>query len=162
MLFLSSVKEIFLKFILFIMASLFFASLLASVAFAGSPKTCSNPQLSCQNTTSVSDLCCFNAPGGQLLQTQFWDTNPRFVFFLACTKQMLTHNAQYWYVTRSGLASSIAMTDDSQALPIRGPFTVYGQTTAMERMTPTATLLGPIQISVRFWSLMAKQTCFHT
>ncbi|RDW94633.1 ribonuclease T2 [Coleophoma crateriformis] len=42
----------------------------------GVAKTCSNPQLSCQNTTVVSDLCCFNAPGGQLLQTQFWDTNP--------------------------------------------------------------------------------------
>jgi ribonuclease T2 len=47
-----------------------------SVAFAGSPATCSNPQTSCQNTTIVSDLCCFNAPGGQLLQTQFWDTSP--------------------------------------------------------------------------------------
>ena len=46
------------------------------VAFAGSPATCSNPQTSCQNTTVVSDLCCFNAPGGQLLQTQFWDTSP--------------------------------------------------------------------------------------
>jgi len=41
---------------------------------AGTPVTCLNPQLSCQNTTAVSDLCCFNAPGGQLLQTQFWDT----------------------------------------------------------------------------------------
>ncbi|KAG0648795.1 Ribonuclease T2 [Hyphodiscus hymeniophilus] len=58
------------------MASLLLVSLLAPVALAGSPKTCSNPQLSCQNTTSVSDLCCFNAPGGQILQTQFWDTNP--------------------------------------------------------------------------------------
>lgn len=42
----------------------------------GSPPVCSNPQLSCQNTTAVQDTCCFNAPGGQLLQTQFWDTNP--------------------------------------------------------------------------------------
>ncbi|KAF2798235.1 ribonuclease M [Melanomma pulvis-pyrius CBS 109.77] len=42
----------------------------------GPSKTCSNPQLSCQNTTAVADLCCFNAPGGQLLQTQFWDTAP--------------------------------------------------------------------------------------
>jgi hypothetical protein len=46
------------------------------VVLAGSPETCSNPQLSCQNTTVVSNLCCFNAPGGQLLQTQFWDTSP--------------------------------------------------------------------------------------
>lgn len=38
--------------------------------------TCNNPQLSCHNTTVVEDLCCFNAPGGSLLQTQFWDTDP--------------------------------------------------------------------------------------
>lgn len=39
-------------------------------------QACSSPQLSCQNTTVQADLCCFNAPGGQLLLTQFWDTNP--------------------------------------------------------------------------------------
>ncbi|THV07484.1 ribonuclease T2 [Dendrothele bispora CBS 962.96] len=33
-------------------------------------------QASCHNTTSVSNLCCFEAPGGLLLQTQFWDTSP--------------------------------------------------------------------------------------
>ncbi|KAH0537493.1 hypothetical protein FGG08_005711 [Glutinoglossum americanum] len=37
---------------------------------------CSNPQLSCRNTTAVVDTCCFNAPGGQLLLTQFWDASP--------------------------------------------------------------------------------------
>ena len=42
----------------------------------GTPQSCSNPQLSCHNTTIVENLCCFNAPGGQLLQTQFWDTAP--------------------------------------------------------------------------------------
>lgn len=42
----------------------------------GSPESCTNMQLSCHNTTAVQDLCCFNAPGGQLLQTQFWDTDP--------------------------------------------------------------------------------------
>ncbi|KAF8971694.1 ribonuclease T2-like protein [Flammula alnicola] len=31
---------------------------------------------SCHNTSLVSNLCCFEAPGGLLLQTQFWDTNP--------------------------------------------------------------------------------------
>jgi len=30
-------------------------------------------QISCQNTTAETDLCCFEAPGGLLLQTQFWD-----------------------------------------------------------------------------------------
>lgn len=42
----------------------------------GTPKVCLNPQLSCQNTTAVEDLCCFNSPGGQLLLTEFWDTAP--------------------------------------------------------------------------------------
>ncbi|KAJ7766628.1 ribonuclease T2-like protein, partial [Mycena metata] len=31
---------------------------------------------SCTNTTAIADLCCFEAPGGLLLQTQFWDSNP--------------------------------------------------------------------------------------
>ncbi|KAK4960339.1 Ribonuclease T2 precursor (RNase T2) [Elasticomyces elasticus] len=38
--------------------------------------TCNSPQLSCHNSSAVQDLCCFNSPGGALLQTQFWDTNP--------------------------------------------------------------------------------------
>ncbi len=43
---------------------------------AGASEVCTNPQLSCHNTTAVQNLCCFNSPGGLLLQTQFWDTNP--------------------------------------------------------------------------------------
>ncbi|KAJ6566003.1 ribonuclease [Mycena sp. CBHHK59/15] len=31
---------------------------------------------SCTNTSAISNLCCFQAPGGLLLQTQFWDTSP--------------------------------------------------------------------------------------
>lgn len=42
----------------------------------GYPMSCPNAQLSCHNTTAVANTCCFNAPGGQLLQTQFWDTAP--------------------------------------------------------------------------------------
>ncbi|KAL8937640.1 MAG: hypothetical protein Q9216_004331 [Gyalolechia sp. 2 TL-2023] len=53
------------------------AALIASnTVLGGSPATCPDSQLSCQNTTAVADTCCFNAPGGQLLLTQFWDTNP--------------------------------------------------------------------------------------
>lgn len=47
-----------------------------SSAYGGSPPVCSNPALSCHSTASVQDTCCFNSPGGELLQTQFWDTNP--------------------------------------------------------------------------------------
>ena len=38
--------------------------------------SCPSPELSCHNTTAQENLCCFNSPGGALLQTQFWDTNP--------------------------------------------------------------------------------------
>ncbi|KZO93974.1 ribonuclease T2 [Calocera viscosa TUFC12733] len=31
---------------------------------------------SCQNTTQETNLCCFEALGGSILQTQFWDTKP--------------------------------------------------------------------------------------
>ncbi|KAJ5114324.1 Ribonuclease T2 [Penicillium alfredii] len=38
-------------------------------------KTCpSSSPLSCQASSQAS--CCFNSPGGALLQTQFWDTDP--------------------------------------------------------------------------------------
>ena len=47
-----------------------------SSTYGGSPPVCSNPGLSCQSTAPVQDTCCFNSPGGQLLQTQFWDSNP--------------------------------------------------------------------------------------
>ena len=45
---------------------------------AGCPASCSGSslQLSCHNTSAVQNLCCFNAPGGELLQTQFWDYDP--------------------------------------------------------------------------------------
>lgn len=57
---------------LFINAALTVGSSLAASAFSCPADT----PLSCQNTTVVEDTCCFNAPGGQLLLTQFWDTNP--------------------------------------------------------------------------------------
>ena len=44
---------------------------------AGSFESCpNNTPLRCQNSTTVENTCCFNAPGGQLLQTQFWDSSP--------------------------------------------------------------------------------------
>ncbi|KAH3672825.1 hypothetical protein WICMUC_004047 [Wickerhamomyces mucosus] len=43
------------------------------------PKDLSCPTdlpLSCSNHTNVENLCCFEHPGGIVLQTQFWDYNP--------------------------------------------------------------------------------------
>lgn len=37
---------------------------------------CSKTELSCQTPYHGQDKCCFNYPGGQLLQTQFWDADP--------------------------------------------------------------------------------------
>ena len=42
----------------------------SGTVLGGSPDTCSNPQTSCQNTSAVANTCCFNAPGGQLLQVR--------------------------------------------------------------------------------------------
>ncbi len=49
----------------------------ASLATGASAQldTCSNNVFSCQSS-STNPTCCFNYPGGALLQTQFWDTNP--------------------------------------------------------------------------------------
>ncbi|KAL7931992.1 ribonuclease T2 [Trichoderma chlorosporum] len=55
---------------------LVFGAAWAGSAAAASATCASNLPLSCQNTTAVSNTCCFNYPGGQLLQTQFWDTDP--------------------------------------------------------------------------------------
>ncbi|GAB1211725.1 ribonuclease T2-like [Aspergillus terreus] len=37
---------------------------------------CSKSELSCQTSYHGQDTCCFNYPGGQFLQTQFWDADP--------------------------------------------------------------------------------------
>jgi ribonuclease T2 len=36
----------------------------------------SDAPVSCHNSTAAADSCCFIYPGGQLLQTQFWDYSP--------------------------------------------------------------------------------------
>lgn len=43
-------------------------------ALAGTPETCSSPQLSCHG--SSKNTCCYNTPGGLFQQVQFWDTDP--------------------------------------------------------------------------------------
>ncbi|KAG4220372.1 hypothetical protein PC116_g31149 [Phytophthora cactorum] len=50
---------------------------LAQSVLGGTLKQCTGTlELSCHNDTKVADTCCFNYPGGSLLQTQFWDTDP--------------------------------------------------------------------------------------
>ncbi|PGH16964.1 hypothetical protein AJ79_01348 [Helicocarpus griseus UAMH5409] len=46
-----------------------------SISLAKPPQECpADSPLSCQG--SSEDTCCFNTPGGLLLLTQFWDTDP--------------------------------------------------------------------------------------
>ena len=46
------------------------------LAVGGHSDFCLDYPLSCTNKTVIPNTCCFNAPGGNLLQTQFWDTDP--------------------------------------------------------------------------------------
>lgn len=58
------------------MARLIPLALFLSGALAATSKSCTaDLPLSCHNTTTVKDTCCF-IPAGQILQTQFWDTDP--------------------------------------------------------------------------------------
>lgn len=38
--------------------------------------TCSGSVESCSSGADAASACCVNKPGGQFLQTQFWDTDP--------------------------------------------------------------------------------------
>ena len=44
-------------------------------AVAASPSCPAGTALSCQNTTIITDTCCTEVQG-QVLQVQFWDTDP--------------------------------------------------------------------------------------
>ena len=39
-------------------------------------RQCPGSEVSCQANYHGQDTCCFNYPGGQMLQTQFWDADP--------------------------------------------------------------------------------------
>lgn len=42
----------------------------------GAFPSCPNAHLSCSSGSPVTDMCCFNAPGGQFSLTQFWNSDP--------------------------------------------------------------------------------------
>ncbi|KAJ5155608.1 hypothetical protein N7492_008411 [Penicillium capsulatum] len=42
----------------------------------GASSSCPLSEVSCQTKYHGQDTCCFNYPGGQMLQTQFWDVDP--------------------------------------------------------------------------------------
>lgn len=48
----------------------------SEVAGPNTYQECPNAELSCQSRYHGQNTCCFNYPGGQFLQTQFWDADP--------------------------------------------------------------------------------------
>lgn len=108
--------------------------------------------LSCHNDT-LQPSCCFIAPGGQFLLTQFWDTNPSigpvdswtlhglwFVpnpFFLFCGSISGHHLCSLWMASVSGSHN------DDDAANNSNP----GQITAMAPTHNSATTPPPTQTS---------------
>ena len=45
------------------------------IPLSGAPKCPIDGPVSCHNSTPAGDSCCFVHPGGQILLTQFWDTD---------------------------------------------------------------------------------------
>ena len=113
----------------------------------GTPKVCLNPQLSCQNTTAVEDLCCFNSPGGQLLLTEFWDTAPSTGMFSPNPNSFTNNNL---------------LNSPSQAPTTAGPSTVSGLTSATARTKRTATPAANTPTSPLSSSHMVRRICSST
>lgn len=44
--------------------------------FRNKRDTCAKSIESCSTAADAASTCCVNKPGGQMLQTQFWDTDP--------------------------------------------------------------------------------------
>ncbi|KMQ46582.1 putative ribonuclease T2 [Trichophyton rubrum] len=57
-------------------AAMLAASQLFSGVRADGPTCPPGGEVSCHNSGPVQDTCCFNTPGGLILQTQFWDADP--------------------------------------------------------------------------------------
>ncbi|PKS05386.1 hypothetical protein jhhlp_008761 [Lomentospora prolificans] len=83
--------------------SLFFAALASPALAKLTSQACpTDSPLSCQNTTAFEDTCCFNYPGGQILLTQFWDTDPS----TGPEDSWTIHGL--WYVFRIAFSTSTA------------------------------------------------------
>lgn len=88
----------------------------------------SDTPLSCHNTTTVPNSCCFNHPGGALLLTQFWDTDPP----LGPSDSWTIHGL--WYPSTSFLSIHSNAPNKSTTNP-----TQPGPTTATAATSNTAT-----------------------
>ena len=126
------------------LSSLLPAALIASnTVLGGTPATCSNPQLSCQNTTAVADTCCFNAPGGQLLLTQFWDTDPP-----TGPKHSWTVHGLWWVILRQALLLSTMLISIGQIAVM----VLTNNTVILVGNTPMSPQLSPLPARRNSWT----------
>ena len=51
--------------------------------------TCLKSVESCSTAADTASTCCVNRPGGQMLQTQFWDTDPGKLFCTGLNQSLL-------------------------------------------------------------------------
>ncbi|CAG8976082.1 hypothetical protein HYALB_00002360 [Hymenoscyphus albidus] len=108
---------------------------LPAVLAVGTAKTCSNPVISC-GTSSSTDTCCFNTPGGQIAMTQFWDTKP----------STGAYNSTFF-------TQSFNSDKYSQDPQTRGPCMDFGLIIATDLTIPTAIQPELTLVSVRFSNL---------
>ena len=110
-----------------------------TVVSGGSPDTCTNPQTSCQNTSAVANTCCFNAPGGQLLQVR-QDAQPLSAPTLTdCYPNRLNSGTPTLRLDQWTLGPFMGYGRNTNPLSLLVlTFSFPGQTTVMEPSTLTA------------------------
>lgn len=106
--------------------------------------SCPTSEISCLANYHGQDTCCFNYPGGQMLQTQFWDVDPALG-----PEDAWTIHGLWWVCTTFSGWMNIQLT-------LVGPITATAALTSS--VTPdasTATFL---------WSLLTRagETCSNT
>ena len=121
-----------------------------NVEAGGHSDFCLDYPLSCTNRTIVPNTCCFNYPGGELLQTQFWDTDPA------------TGPANHWTVHGLWYIQSFPQLSIQSCTAIGLISNHSGLTTAMELTTSTATKPANTRTSAPFSAPTAELPSFHT
>lgn len=99
------------------------------LAFAGTLQTCSSSSpLSC-SSDSTEASCCYESPGGLLLQTQFWDYSPSIgpsdswgIHGLWCVR-LLQYHITYLLIltTFTGLITAMAPTSQTATPRVTTP-----------------------------------------
>lgn len=108
--------------------------------------TSSKIPYSCHNTTVQSNTCCFESPGGLLMQVQLWDT----------TGQTGQHDQWVSWAFVKGFSFEGVLIAGYRVRR----FTVSGLTTAMELGVNSAMRLGNIRTSLKSSSTTMRRICW--